>query len=176
MIETKNYVLNKYRTKKIRKKYLITTDHGSWVCLDEKDYCLLRLNSIEKSKELFNLLEENGVILTEENKDKIVSYFKEKNKFLFQGTSLHIIIPTLRCDMKCIYCHASSKSINAKDYDMKKEIAKKTVDFIFQSTSDKITIEFQGGEPLLRFDLVKCIIEYSKKLNDKYRKDLHNFP
>jgi len=171
-LKSVQYTLNNYRSKKFGDKFLVTTDHGSWCFLNKEDFDLLRQDKINKKPELFNLLEDKGIILTGKNKEKIIEKLRRKYDFLWQGTSLHIVIPTLRCNMKCVYCHASSRPLNAKGYDMDKKTAKKTVDFIFQSPSQYITIEFQGGEPLLRFDIVKYIIEYAKKLNEKYHKDL----
>jgi His-Xaa-Ser system radical SAM maturase HxsB len=74
--------------------------------------------------------------------------------------------------MKCLYCQASSVDPSLKGYDMDLKTAKKTVDFIFQSPAKSITIEFQGGEPLLNFDVVKYIVEYAGTLNKKHKKDL----
>jgi sulfatase maturation enzyme AslB (radical SAM superfamily) len=44
--------------------------------------------------------------------------------------------------------------------------AKSVVDFIFQSPSPVITLEFTGGEPLLNYPIVKYMIEYAEKLNE----------
>lgn len=74
--------------------------------------------------------------------------------------------------MNCIYCHASSKAAKKTEYDMNKETAQKTVDFIFQSPSKSISIEFQGGEPMLNWDTVKYIIEYAQEKNKQADKDL----
>ncbi len=65
-----------------------------------------------------------------------------------------MIVPTLRCNAKCIYCQVSSKSAEALKYDMNEATAKRIVDLIFLSPSPGIKIEFQGGEPLLNFKLV----------------------
>ncbi len=167
----KNYLLNHYREKKICDKHLITTDHGTWVLLDDAQYNSYKNNNL--SKEIFPLLKEKGLIVTETNLDIIVSEYRKKYSFIFQGTSLHIVIPTLRCNQKCIYCHANSKPLDAEGYDMDEETAKKTVDLIFQTPSPSITIEFQGGEPLLRPDLVRYIISYAKEKNETYKKNLN---
>jgi His-Xaa-Ser system radical SAM maturase HxsB len=74
--------------------------------------------------------------------------------------------------MDCIYCHASSKPKDKKEFDMDKETAKKTVDFIFQTPNNNITIEFQGGEPLLNWDIVKYIIKYAKEKNKQVKKNM----
>jgi uncharacterized protein len=74
--------------------------------------------------------------------------------------------------MNCVYCHASSKSRIMKEFDMDEKIAKKTVDFIFETPSPGLTIEFQGGEPLLNWKIVKYIIEYAQEKNTIHKKKL----
>lgn len=170
--EQENYLINNYRIKRFGKKILVVTDDGSWLFLDRGDFKLLRLNKVKENQRLFRLLEEKGIIIDKKSIGKVLDRVRKKYDFLWQGTALHIVIPTLRCNQKCIYCHASSKSIEARDYDMDKKTAKRVVDFIFQSPSYYITIEFQGGEPLLRFDIIKHIIEYAQKVNKNYQKRL----
>jgi len=171
-LDIEGHIINNYRTKKFKDDFLVTTDHGSFLFLNEKQYGLLRLGKVRQDVALFNLLKEKGLVLTNDNIKQVIEDFRQKNAFLFQGTSLHIIIPTLRCDHHCVYCHASSKAQNARGYDMSKETARETADFIFQSPSHYITIEFQGGEPLLNFEIVRYIIDYVKELNKKHKKDL----
>lgn len=170
LIEDKEYLVNHIRTKHINRGVLITTDQGSWAFLSKKEYALFKKRKIEEP--LLSLLKEKGILLTEDNTKNIINDYRKKCAFLFQGASLHIVVPTLRCNHNCIYCHSKAKPLDAKGYDMDEKIAKKIVDFIFQSPSKAITIEFQGGEPLLRFDIIKFIIEYAKELNKKYKKDL----
>jgi len=55
---------------------------------------------------------------------------------------------------------------------MDEDTAEKVVNFIFQTPAPLINIEFQGGEPLLNFPIIQYVIEYSKKLNKKYKKNL----
>ena len=45
------------------------------------------------------------------------------------------------------------------DYD----IAEKSVDIALDSPEKNLTFEFQGGEPLLNFDIIRHIIEYSQE-------------
>lgn len=165
----KDFSVNNYRFRKLGRDYLVTTDHGRWVTLTNKEFEDL-INENLNDNNLFKKLEEKGVIITEKNREIVIDQMRKKHTFLFQGTSLHIIIPTLRCNQNCIYCHASSKPENSEGYDMDEVIAKETIKFIFQSPSQSINIEFQGGEPLLRFDLVKFIIEHAHKLNKRHRK------
>ncbi|MBW2979899.1 His-Xaa-Ser system radical SAM maturase HxsB [Candidatus Woesearchaeota archaeon] len=172
MVSKQDFKINNYRARKIKDKYLVTTDHGSWIALDRESFLSLKRMKIKRNSKIFNELEEKGIVLTKDNIAQIIEGLRGRYGFLLQGTSLHIVVPTLRCNMKCIYCHASSRLPNAKGYDMDKKTAKKIVDFIFQSPSRHITIEFQGGEPLLNFDIVKYIINYANELNVFHNKDL----
>jgi len=171
-MKKQKYDLLNFRTKKIGNSFLVTTDQGTWLFLEQEELDALKSNRITNNVELFKKLEESGVILTENNFENIKNHFRERLSFLANGPSLHIVVITLKCNHKCIYCHASSKSLEDKGCDMEKETAEKTVDFILQSKAPKIVIEFQGGEPLLRFDIIKHIIEYARKANKKYGKEI----
>lgn len=170
-IFNKNYILNNIRMKKLRDKYLVTVDSGGWVVLDKEEYrSVLRY---ELSDELFHILEEKGIIITENNMQVIINDTKRRLGFLFNGVSLHIIVPTLRCNQKCIYCHSSAKKCDDKRYDMDKNTAKKILEFIFQTPAKTITIEFQGGEPTLNFETFKYIVTEAKKMNEDFKKIVH---
>jgi len=167
------YILNNIREQVINKdSILLVTDYGSWVVLNEKEYTLLKSDNVLPIS-LFELLKQNGLILTIDNIDQIVHDYREKQAYLFLGPSLHIITPTSRCNQNCIYCHAKTKYPNSKNPDMDEETAKKIVEFIFQTPSPSIKIEFQGGEPLLNFDVVKFIINHAEETNKHYKKKLN---
>ena len=91
---------------------------------------------------------------------------------LSEFTSLHIFVVTLRCDHSCPYCQVSRQSENKSKFDMTKEMADAGIDFVFQSPSNAIKIEFQGGEPLLNFEMVKYIVQKSKERNISVGKNL----
>lgn len=175
--ENIDYLRNFYRYKLLKKEtnqYLLTTDDGEFVFLNLNSFKQLKRGKIT-SVELYNLLLKKGIIINQNNINDVVEKTFDKYGFLVGGTSLHIVIPTHRCNLGCIYCFASSCPINItnpQNFDMTPEIAKKTVEFMFQSPSKAITIEFQGGEPLVRFDIIQIMIKYAKELNKKYKKDL----
>ena len=72
-----------------------------------------------------------------------------------------MIVTTLRCNHKCKYCHAAVAPMTAKNMDMTRETAEKVVDTIFYTSSPSFTIEFQGGESLVNYDVVQFIVEYA---------------
>lgn len=166
----KNFTITNFRSRNIKDSVLLTDDTGSHCFLTKKEFSLVLSEKIED--DLLDKLDKAGFIIKNNDATKQIMRYRGKNSFLFCGTSLHIVVPTLRCNLDCIYCHASKKGFGEKGYDMTKETAKNTVDFIFQSPSNAITIEFQGGEPLLNFDIVKYIIEYAKEKNKKEKKEL----
>ena len=167
--KTTPYVINKYSTYKFDDEHiLVTTEYGAWILLSKDEYDLLRLNRVEEDQNLFNNLEETGIIITENNIKKVVDDYRKRFGHLFNGINLHILTPTLRCNQKCIYCQANSRPANEKKYDMDEDTAKSVVDFIFQTPSKFLTIEFQGGEPLLNYEVLQFIVEYVKKKNNSY--------
>ena len=89
-------------------------------------------------------------------------------QFFAGGPSLHIVHPTLRCNYACIYCFARKDG-----EDLDEDLAKQTVDLIFTTNRPGFTIEFQGGEPLLRFDIVRFVIDYAKEKARETGKNVH---
>ena len=81
-------------------------------------------------------------------------------------TGLHIFVVTLRCEHACEYCQVSRKNSGSTKYDMSWDDALKALDIVFQSPARDLKIEFQGGEPLLNFPLIKHIVLEAKKRGD----------
>ena len=104
--------------------------------------------------------------------DMLAVKYRTKKAFLNDFTSLHMVVVTLRCNSDCQYCQVTREEKNSKQCDMTIRTAKKIVDLIFKSPSSNIKIEFQGGEPILNYSIVKYIVKYAKKLNKKYKKQL----
>lgn len=98
--------------------------------------------------------------------------YRQRKSFLSGGPGLHIFVVTLRCGNSCEYCQASRKSVASSQYDMSQETAKHAIDRVFESPNQHITIEFQGGEPLLVFDLIKFIVDYAHEKNLVHGKSL----
>ncbi len=169
----KKYRINKYNYKVIDDKFFVSSINGGFAILTEEEFQLLRHEKVENNLNLFRVLEEQGIIITDENIHRIAKMFADKKSFLFHSVDLHIISVTLRCNHKCIYCHAKSKGMKEKQYDMDEKTAKKVVEFIFQSPSRHLDIEFQGGEPLVNFPIIQYIVEYSKKLAQEKNKQIH---
>lgn len=161
-----------FRFKKVKNKYLLTNDVGDYLFLREKEFENFLTNNLEKSQGPYLSLKKKNFIKNELNLTELIEKYRSKKTFLFGGPSLHIVVVTLRCDHKCIYCHASAQAMDRKELDMSQETAGQVVDKIFQTTSPFVAIEFQGGEPLVNWPIVKFIIEYAQKKNKQIKKDL----
>lgn len=77
-----------------------------------------------------------------------------------------ILEVTGKCNLRCDYCTYNEQYGEQRDFndqDMSFETAKRAIDYFAEHTSDKAILGFYGGEPLLRYDLIKKCIEYSKE-------------
>ncbi len=104
--------------------------------------------------------------------EKIMEQFKEK---AFPPVTRLEMFLTENCPLRCDYCFVEGKN-NYKR--MSRETAMKAVDFLIRESADKedVNIIFFGGEPLLEFELMKEITEYSgseaKKAGKKITYDI----
>lgn len=75
---------------------------------------------------------------------------------------------TQMCNFKCDYCPYSGNGLFDRVHNNKSmpiETARKVIDFFVDRSkySRELTIGFYGGEPLLQFELIKEIVEYTEK-------------
>lgn len=152
-----------FRHRKLKKKNVITNDFGYYAVLSTGQYADYLAGSLPENSEIYRELQKKGFIRDRLDFGSLIDRYRSKNFFLKCGPSLHIIVVTLRCNHKCLYCHASAGHEGNKELDMTVDLAKDTVDLIFKTSSPNITIEFQGGEPLLNWEVVKFIIEYARE-------------
>ncbi|MDE2143510.1 MAG: His-Xaa-Ser system radical SAM maturase HxsB [Elusimicrobia bacterium] len=142
---------------------LMTNDWGRWLMLDKPDFERFVAGAVAPGDPLYAELAGRGFVRDQMDfGDLAASYVKQTAFRLVQGPSLHMIVVTLRCNQKCQYCHSSVVDPSRTDTDMDLETAKKTVDFIFSTPNPAICIEFQGGEPLLNWPVVKFIVKYAQ--------------
>jgi len=130
---------------------------------------------LDRSSELFSTLKAKQFLTDSSSSallDLLATKYRTKHHFLEGFTKLHIVVVTLRCDHSCHYCQVSRQTADKQTYDMSPEVAEKSVDLIMQSPSSHITLELQGGEPLLAFDVIQHIVPYAKKRADSLGKEL----
>lgn len=94
-----------------------------------------------------------------------------KRETVAAGPSLHIIVPTLQCGHTCQYCQVS-RAQSDEGFSMTPAALDAACERIWESDADVLTVEFQGGDPLLRFDLIVRAVEKLTQLNNEGRKRL----
>ena len=104
--------------------------------------------------------------------DLLAAKYRTKYSFIEGFTKLHIFVVTLRCDHSCHYCQVSRQTADKKTYDMSHETADKSVAMMMKSPASHITLELQGGEPLLAFDVIQHIVPLAKKQARSLHKEL----
>jgi len=102
----------------------------------------------------------------------LATQWRTKLEPLSDFTSLHLFVVTLRCDHSCPYCQVSRVSEDKRAFDMTPEMADRAVDLLFQSPSPQLKVEFQGGEPLLNFPLIRRVVEAVQARNAVSPRDI----
>jgi His-Xaa-Ser system radical SAM maturase HxsB len=97
----------------------------------------------------------------------LATKYRTKKAFLEGFTSLHLFIVTLRCDHSCGYCQVSRVTEDRQTFDMSPETAERAIDLMFGSPARSLKVEFQGGEPLLNFELIRHVIDLVERRNEQ---------
>ncbi len=159
-----------------KESVLMVNQVGEYLFLPYDDFYLFVKGNLDSTSDIYFKLKAKHFLTIESEKDLIIemisTQLRTRKEYLIDFTSLHMVVITLRCNCLCKYCHASSVDYKNKKYDMTWDIAKKTVDMIFQTPSKDIKIEYQGGEPLLNWDVLKQSILYAEFLNKIAKKNL----
>jgi uncharacterized protein len=156
-------------------RYLLSNFVGEFHVLDKattKEFLQHRLaNSSPHYQELkskhFLLDDDSNVAI-----DLLALKTRTRMERISQFTGLHLFVVTLRCEHSCPYCQVSRQNDDKTDFDMSIETADRSLDLVFCSPSPHIKIEFQGGEPLLNFPIVRHIVEAAEKRNETERREL----
>jgi uncharacterized protein len=164
--------LGPVRFRAISGDVLLTNPWGDWVFVSQAELGAIAKAEIAPGSPLYERLSAKNFVLKTLDEDVLVERIRKKKRFLDQGPNLHICVVTLRCNETCVYCHASRADMDAVATDMSPATGEKVVDLMLQSTAQGVTLEFQGGEPLVNFPVMKHIIEYALVKNRAYGKEL----
>jgi uncharacterized protein len=156
-------------------RYVLTNDVGEHVVLQRaelEDYVQHRLrpgNSIYEALKVRHFLfdDDSRVAL-----DLLALKLRTRLDRLAEFTGLHLFVVTLRCDHTCAYCQVSRQTEDRTNFDMDGRHADLAVDLVFRSPSPALKIEFQGGEPLLNFELIRRVVLRAEALNQEHQRDL----
>lgn len=157
--------LNYFNFKEFNGKMLLTNDLGKYIFVEKSDFKRLVSGEIDVSSQVGKELIETKMIYNDTDLS-----FSEENEYMLRNvkgyaaiaTSLHIFVVTTACNMNCVYCQANNGTTCPDSY-MNNETAERAVDIALQSPETYLTFEFQGGEPLLNYSVIRHIVEYAEK-------------
>jgi His-Xaa-Ser system radical SAM maturase HxsB len=142
----------------------LKNDFGRYVFVTENELKKIVTKKVEENSELWNRLWESHMIYDETNLEYSANNkyeLREIKNHVNSATGLHIFVVNTACNMNCVYCQANNGKERPHLF-MNLETAERAVDIALQSPSKHLNFEFQGGEPLLNFDIIRKIVEYAE--------------
>lgn len=158
-------MINYFNYKKIGGQYILTNDFGRYIFLTSGQFRELLEHGDVTDPEIENRLKKNAFVFEssiESFLDEYRHHMVNAKKYLYQSTQLHIFVVTTLCNMQCVYCQAQNGKEIPNGF-MSKETARSAVDIALQSPANNLQFEFQGGEPLMNFEIIRFIVDYSKE-------------
>lgn len=156
-------------------KYVVTNFVGEYLILHRRELDDLVHKRILSNTPLFYDLtskhfisDSNSTVAT----DLLALKFRTKQHANSFFTSLHIFVVTLRCDYTCKYCQVSRQTEDKDSFDMTAITAENSLKHMFMSPNHSLKVEFQGGESLLNFPLIKHIVLKAKEINQTAKRNL----
>lgn len=147
-------------------EYLLTNELGYFCFLKKEEfelliqekYSCLPSQVLEELKDKFFIYDIfDGLFI-----EKTFESYRAGKQYILTGTCLHIFVVTNLCNQNCVYCQAQDEKQKQKGI-MDKTTAEKAVEIALESPAKILNFEFQGGEPLIGFQIIKHIIEYAEK-------------
>lgn len=154
------------------KEILYNTFTRKYVLYDSlnKKYIENLLNDLNKNRyevtegEILKKFINNGIVVDDKlDEFQRVSLCMNKKKYQ-DGTFMLVIVPTLDCNFRCVYCYEEHKKIVMNDQVMEDII--QFVDGVAKKVR-RIAVSWFGGEPLLEFERIKKLTEKFKEICER---------
>ena len=162
--------INFFNFKDFNGRVLLTNDLGKHLFISKDDFNSLVSGTIDKNSETWKELLSSKMVYEDSAlrfSETVINEMREIKSHCGIATSLHIFVVTTACNMNCMYCQANN-GIDTPNCYMSPETARRAVEIALQSPSRHLGFEFQGGEPLLNYAVIKEIIEYTEKKNTSH--------
>ncbi|HGJ8973827.1 TPA: His-Xaa-Ser system radical SAM maturase HxsB [Pseudomonas aeruginosa] len=154
---------------------LITAETGEYLFLTDAQLRALLDKQLAPTNALYKDLLARHFIYEPRGHDplpEMAAQYRSRKSFLLTGPALHIFVVTLRCNHSCQYCQVSRAPLAGDGHDLSEQDARDAVERMFESTSPVLTVEFQGGEPLLAFARIRQIVEHVVERNKAEQRDI----
>jgi len=162
------YRLMPFRFHPLASRYLLMNEVGEYALLPRDELEQFVEHQLEPGSSTYQTLKSKHFLFDETSRaalDLMALKYRTRASRVAEFTALHMFVVTLRCDHSCHYCQVSRQAEGSGGFDMSREHADASLGFVFRSPAKHIKIEFQGGEPLLHFELVRYIVEKANLLN-----------
>ncbi len=149
-------------------EYLLVNEVGEYLVLAANDFHRFVNHALTAADQVYPRLKAKHFLSDAGSSalfEALASKYRTKKSFLEGFTKLHIFVTTLRCNQSCPYCQVSRQNESAGTFDMPVEALHRSVDLMLANPARAVTMEFQGGEPLLNFELLKEGVRYAKERN-----------
>ena len=163
-----DYELLPFRFLSLDRKRLVVNLVGEHELIDEGEFRALVNHSLAPSTTTYQNLKAKHFLAdsgTATPASLLAIKLRTKYEFLAGFTRLHIFVVTLRCDHSCSYCQVSRVGAERSKYDMTPDAADAALDLVFRSPAARMKLEFQGGEPLLNFELIRHVVTEALRRN-----------
>lgn len=157
--------LNYFNFKPFGNQFLLTNDFGSYLFVSPGDFKQILTKKVDLNSDLGQRLLEKNMVFDETNLEyssRMKHEIRKMKGHVSVATSLHIFVVTTACNMGCVYCQANN-GVTCPSLYMTPEMAEKAVDIALQSPAKYLSFEFQGGEPLLNFEIIQHIVAYTEE-------------
>lgn len=167
-VEGGGYRLLPFRFNALGNRYVLTNDVGEYVLLSHRNLTDFVEHRLMPGTAAYRELAAKHFLLTGRSRvalDLLALKYRTRVDRIAEFTALHLFVVTLRCDHSCHYCQVSRQAEGTTNFDMSPVHAEKAVDMMFKSPARHLKVEFQGGEPLLNFPIVRHIVDRVEDLN-----------
>jgi His-Xaa-Ser system radical SAM maturase HxsB len=157
---------------RLGKGYLVTNDAGEHARLSPAQFRRYSRTGGLPASAALDELRSKGFVRSELDFADQAAKWGQSNSYVRRGPGLHIMVLTLRCDHACLYCQAGAGRAGGGASDMSPATVRKTIDFILSSPCKGVTVEFQGGEPLLNWPALREAVLYGERAAASSGKDM----
>lgn len=156
-------------------RVLISSMSGDWLIAKRDDFERAVVGDLRPDEPLFVDMEARFLIASDVERSTLaplLSQYRTRKSYIEQGPRLHIFVVSLRCHHTCAYCQVSRQPMGQSQFDMSGEAATHAVERFFEWPSRTLTVEFQGGEPLLHFERVRSLVMAIESRNRREGRDI----
>ncbi|MBK5246994.1 MAG: thioether cross-link-forming SCIFF peptide maturase [Peptostreptococcaceae bacterium] len=137
-------------------------------CTAEKALQKFSLIKSTAAKEVCQLMEQE-MLFTDDS--YITDKMKNNEDSVVKAMCLHVAHD---CNMVCTYCFGEQGTFAGSKCLMSLEVGIKAIDYLIANSGSRrnLEIDFFGGEPLMNFEVVKKLVDYGRKQEKLFNKNI----